>query len=160
MAVTAMRARDVILAAERRADSDRNRLLAAVEMRQTGHDSTFIKLIHMVFEQPDSHHLAIGVDPKNFGQCLSVRGLTAGGCHFATSVWTPDIRASTLKITAKSIFAKPMPRAAVSNSLVTAVVGTGTSSLRPNSIASSMSFCIMFTSNHASCGCCNTNGPR
>ena len=53
-----------------------------------------------------------------------------------------------------------MPRAAVSIWLVIAVVGSGTSSWRPISKASSISFCIMLTSNHASSGIFKTNGPR
>src|SRR5579862_2644861 len=59
---------------------------------------------------------------------------------------------------AKSYFVHPMPRAAVRISLLTAVEGSGTSSWRPSSIASTISFCIMFTSNQASSGCCKTNG--
>jgi hypothetical protein len=53
-----------------------------------------------------------------------------------------------------------MPRAAVSSSFDTAVVGIGTSSSRPASRASSMSFCIMSQSNQASSGWSSTNGPR
>ena len=41
-----------------------------------------------------------------------------------------------------------------------AVVGIGTSRARPSSSASSMSFCIMLTLNHASAGSFRTNGPR
>src|SRR5688572_30740386 len=74
--------------------------------------------------------------------------------------WTPDIWARTLKSTAKSSFARPMPRAAVRNSLVTAVVGRGTSSRLPISSASIMSFCIMLTSNQTSSGILSTKGPR
>jgi len=40
----------------------------------------------------------------------------------------PAICASSLKMTAKSYLARPIPRGAVRNSLVTAVVGNGTSS--------------------------------
>src|SRR3989304_5452907 len=61
---------------------------------------------------------------------------------------------------AKSFFASPLPRAVVNISLVTAVVGRGTSSCLPNSRASSKSFCIMLTSNQASSGISRTNGPR
>jgi hypothetical protein len=50
--------------------------------------------------------------------------------------------------------------AAVKNSFEIAVVGIGTSTWRPSSSASSMSFCIMLTLNHASGGNCSTNGPR
>ena len=39
-------------------------------------------------------------------------------------------------------------------------MSAGTSSARPMSSASIMSFCIMFTSNHASSGIVSTNGPR
>ena len=44
--------------------------------------------------------------------------------------------------------------------MVAAVVGSGTSSSRPSSSASSMSFCIMLQSNQASSGISSTNGPR
>ena len=44
----------------------------------------------------------------------------------------PAIRASTSNITAKSCFTRPMPRAAVRNSFVTAVVGQGNVELPPH----------------------------
>ena len=63
VAVAAMRAGNVVLAIQRFAHSHRNRLFAAVQMRQAGHDAPLIKLIHLVLKQPDPHHLAIGVHP-------------------------------------------------------------------------------------------------
>src|SRR5579862_2610085 len=109
-------------------------------MRQPGHKSARVKLVHLLFKKADAHHLAI--HPQQFL-------FADGSCHFGI----PDMRASTSKTTAKSCFSQPMPRAAVRNSLVTAVVGSGTSSCRPNSIASNISFCIMLQSNQASSGC-------
>src|SRR5579859_4299390 len=136
-------------------------------MREAGHQRTRIELIHLLFEQADAHHLAIGTEPFFF----AVRGfrtrfrLGSRSGHFfgppaVTGVVTPDIFASTSNTQAKSYLVQPMPRAAVKNSLLTAVVGRGTSSWRPSSMASTISFCIMFTSNQASSGCCRMKGPR
>ena len=64
VAVAAMGAGNVVLAIQRVADPHRNRLFAAVEVRQAGHDSPLVKLVHLVLKQPDPHHLTIGVDPS------------------------------------------------------------------------------------------------
>ena len=53
-----------------------------------------------------------------------------------------------------------MPRAAVRNSLVTAVVGKGTSTRRPNSSASSISFCMVLTVCQAGSGSLVSMGER
>src|ERR1700680_3228180 len=139
-------------------------------MSEAGHERAGVNLIHLFFKQADADHLAISVQPLFFfcgdASCF-LTGLGLGGCGghiflppFVTGVDTPDMAASTSNMQAKSYLVQPMPRAAVRISLLTAVVGSGTSSCRPKSMASTISFCIMFTSNHASSGCCNTNGPR
>src|ERR1019366_2528726 len=153
VSVAAMRAGDVVVFVQHGTDADRNRFFADVEMGEPRHESAGIDVVHMFFEKADRHHVVEHLDP--------LRTLRAGirlrtGCHCAT----PDMRASTSNTTAKSFFSKPMPRAAVRNSLVTAVVGRGMSSWRPSSMASNMSFCIMLTSNQASSGCSRTKGPR
>src|ERR1022692_1227994 len=154
MSMTAMCARDVIGALERFTHAHRDRFFANVKMSQPRHERARVELVYLPFEQPDREHLPVHAQPQvDFLQDFARLG---GSRHFCT----PDIRARTSNTTAKSSFSQPMPRAAVRNSLLTAVVGTGTFSLRPNSIASSMSFCIMLTSNQASSGCCKTNGPR
>src|ERR1700730_4695913 len=127
-------------------------------MGESGHESACVKFVDLLLKQADAHHLPVHVDPF---VCLH-RGIRArlelGCCHGHFEI--PDIRASTSNMQAKSNFSIPMPRAAVRNSLLIAVVGKGTFSCRPNSIARTMSFCIMFTSNQASSGCLSTNGPR
>src|ERR1700678_2800730 len=154
--VAAMRTGDVIIGAQCFANSHGDRFLSDVKVRQARHQRARVQFIHIFFEQADGRHLPVHAQPF-FDPCArACSGGVRNRCHFAT----PDIRASTSKTTAKSCFANPMPRAAVRNSLETAVVGSGTSRARPISRASIMSFCIMFTSNHASAGMLNTNGPR
>src|SRR5215475_15358449 len=154
VSVAAMRAGDVIRRFQRLAHTNCYRFFTDVEVRQSGHQRTRIEFVDLFFKQADGQHLAVHAVPLS--NLLRRARRLRGGCHLAT----PDMCASTSNITAKSSFSQPMPRAAVRNSFDTAVVGTGTFSLRPRSMASSMSFCIMFTSNQASSGCCNTNGPR
>ena len=64
------------------------------------------------------------------------------------------------KTTAKSKWPSPRPRAAVRSSWASAVAGSGTPAARPSPRASSRSFCIIGTANHASDGIWRTNGPR
>src|ERR1700730_10360154 len=169
--MAAMSASNVVIDAQSFAYPDRDGFFAAVQVSQTGHESSGVNLIHLLFKQTDTDHLAIGVKPLFFLRAGGARWLGTrlrlGGCSchtflppLVTGVDTPDMAASTSNMQAKSYFVQPMPRAAVRISLLTAVVGSGTSSCRPRSMASTISFCIMFTSNQASSGCCNTNGPR
>src|ERR1700722_15532894 len=161
-----MRAGDVVVDIQRFADADGDGFFAAVEMRQAGHERAGVEFVDLLLEMADPHHLAVGAQPLVFGGGFSSR-LLIGGCggHFlgppmVTGVETPDMAASTSNMQAKSYFVQPMPRAAVRISLLTAVVGKGTSSCRPRSMARTISFCIMLTSNQASSGCCRTKGPR
>src|SRR5947209_10184036 len=124
-------------------------------MGKSGHKRASVKLIDMLLEQPDGHHAPVHFHPL-FGAGRGRVGVHGRGGHFET----PDICARTSKTQAKSSFSSPMPRAAVRNSLATAVVGKATLRARPISSASSMSFCIMLQSNQASSGIFNTNGPR
>src|ERR1700686_1460549 len=95
-------------------------------MRETRHQCSRVKFIYLLFKQTDGLHLPVHANPfLRLGILLglSFRSWLAGGsAHFAT----PDMRASTSNTTAKSFFSQPMPRAAVKNSLLTAVVGSGT----------------------------------
>src|SRR4029453_17629215 len=157
--VTAMRARNLVVAIQQLTDADGNRFFADVEMGESRHQRSRIQIVDPLFEQANRDHLSVHVQqilerngPDSAAGCLLVGGHT----HFCT----PAMRASTSKTVAKSRFARPMPRAAVSISLPMAVVGSGTSSCRPISRASCMSFCIMLTSNHASSGMLRTKGPR
>src|SRR5258706_1707013 len=172
VSVTTVRAGDVVVDAQGFADSNRDSFFAAIQVRESRHERTGVNLVHLLFEQADAHHLAGGVEPL-FSFCRSGAACFGlGGCsrHFClrpvflppavTGVVTPDIAASTSNMQAKSYLVQPMPRAAVRISLLSPVVGSGTSSCRPRSIARTISFCIMLTSNHASSGCCRTNGPR
>src|SRR3981081_689724 len=100
---------------------------------------------------PDPQHAAVELDGELAVQLNFLRAHLTG---------PPAIASSALKRTAKSFFSSPRARAEVSSSLVSVVAGSGTLELRPSSRARSMSFCIMFTSNHASSGMFSTNGPR
>src|SRR5882757_5985944 len=139
MPVAAVRAGDVIRILQRLADSHGNRFLADVQVSQPRHQRAGIEFIHLLFEQPDAHHLPVQPDAK-FRRHRIIR---LHGIRNRLHAFTPDICANTSNTTAKSFSTRPMPRAAVKNSFVTAVVGIGTSSCRPSSSASSMSFCII-----------------
>src|SRR5579859_2438218 len=156
MSVSPVRARDIIGILQRLANPHRNRFFADVKVRQARHERACIKLIHLLFKQPNAHHLSVQPQPKFRRHPVFRLRRIRNRFH----AFTPDICANTSNTTAKSFSTSPMPRAAVRNSFVTAVVGIGTSSCRPSSSASSMSFCIMLTLNHASAGCFSTNGPR
>src|SRR5512146_920340 len=154
--VAAMRAGDVIVGTQCLANPYRYRLFAYIQVRQSRHQGPGVEVVHLFFKQPDAHHLPVHSNPGFRPDTGSRLRLLREGSHCPT----PDISASTLKTQAKSCLAKPMARAALRNSLATAVVGKGTSSFRPISRASTISFCIMFTSNQASSGMCSTKGPR
>src|ERR1700676_1294555 len=150
MSMTAVGAGDVVVDIERFADAHCAGRCAALKMRQAGHESARVEFIHLLFEQTNPYHLAIGAQPPVFlcfCRCLCFRlcvclasnrtpDIRPGGCgvHFLPPVWTligvvtPDMAASTSNMQAKSYFAKPIPRAAVRISLLAAVVGSGTSS--------------------------------
>src|SRR5437588_1298862 len=154
--VPAMRRRDPVVAPKSRADADCDRLLTDVEMRQAGHLGAAVELVRLLLEEADQHHSPVHLEREIR---LDVHRRRGPG-HADTSVFTPDIAASTSNSTAKSFSPTPVPFAAVSSSFVTAVVGSGTSSSRPSSSARFRSFCIMRQSNHASSGCSSTKGPR
>src|SRR6185503_11309924 len=158
VAVTAMRAGDVVVVVQRFAHADGNRLFPDVEMREARHQRTCVEIVDALLEQANRHHLAIEreqfvlADPKA-GQ----RRVQLIRCRHAG---TPDILASTWKIAAKSFSVSPIPLKKMRNSLATDVVGSGTARRRPISSASDVSFCIIFMSNQASSGICSTIGPR
>src|SRR5208282_837927 len=156
MTVAAVGARNKIVGAERFADPDCHGFLAHVQVGQAGHQRAGIELVDLFLEQ--ANHLHAPEHPQPFLDRDS--GTRFRPVRGYRHLWTPDICAKTSNTTAKSFSTQPMPRAAVRNSLLTAVVGMGTSSWRPSSNASSMSFCIMLTLNHASFGICRTKGPR
>src|SRR5215471_1980315 len=125
-------------------------------MRQARHKRSGIEFIHLLLKEANHLHAAIHAEPLLEGEGSADFGLIRSLAHRCT----PDMWARTSNTTAKSFSTSPMPRAAVKNSLVTAVEGMGTSNFRPSSKARSMSFCIMFTLNQASSGKFNTKGPR
>src|SRR5215471_1457764 len=135
MTVTAVRACDVVVDAESFADANRDCFFAAIKVRQAGHEGARVEFVHLLFKQTDAHHLPIRTKPfLVFGESAS-RFFRFGsyGTHCflppaVTGVVTPDMAASTSNMQAKSYLVQPMPRAAVRNSLLTAVVGSGTSS--------------------------------
>src|SRR5947199_89324 len=156
MPVTAVRAGDVVGLPQRFANPNRHRFFPDIQIRQSRHQRAHIELVHLVFKLADHHHAPIDARPVVRFDAFNHLALIRGNGHWET----PAIFAKTANTTAKSLSATPIPRAAVKNSFVTAVVGMGTSNCRPSSSASSMSFCIMLTLNHASSGIFSTNGPR
>src|SRR5262249_52944517 len=142
VAVAAMRAGDVVVFPERAADTDRDRLLADVEMSEARHQRAGVEIVDALLEQSNRNHLPVHLDEP-----IAHRR-------------SPAARASAANIAAKSASASPIARAAVSHSLVVDVVGNGTPSSRPISSASRRSFCIIVVLNHASSGMWRTNGPR
>src|SRR5215469_2796713 len=154
--VTAVRAGDVVGLLKRFANPYCHRFFPNIQMRQARHERARIKLVHLLLKLADHHHTAIDARPLLRFDTFNHLALIRGNGHWET----PAIFAKTSNTTAKSLSATPMPRAAVKNSFVAAVVGMGTSNCRPSSSASSMSFCIMLTLNHASSGIFSTNGPR
>src|SRR5437588_9564274 len=143
MSVAAMCAGDVVFPEERFTNPHRHRFLYYVEMSQARNQGSSIEVVHMLLEHSNADHVPVHSKPLfhgDFGMGLG----TGSRSHCST----PDMCANTSNITAKSFLSIPIARAAVRNSLLTAVVGNGTLSCRPISSASSMSFCIMFTSNH------------
>src|SRR5579859_924001 len=147
--MSAMRAGDVVVVVERGAHAHGHRLLADVEVGQPRHLAAAIQVVDLLFEMTDPEHAAIQLE-----------GEVGIGDLRAQSLWPPAIASRALKRIAKSCFSRPSARAEVRISLTTTVVGSGTLEFLPSSIARSMSFCIMSTSNHASSGISRTNGPR
>src|SRR5713226_842938 len=156
MPLPPVRARNVVVPAQRFANSHRHRFFPDVKVRQPRHQRPRIEFIHLLFELPDHHHPPVHPDPVLRFHV----GLRFGLIHCHCHGFTPDICAKTSNTTARSFSTNPIPRAAVRNSFVIAVVGIGTSSCRPSSSARFMSFCIMLTLNHASSGFFKINGPR
>src|SRR5437899_482097 len=156
MPVPAVCAGDVVGLPQGFTNSHRNGFFSDVKVRQTGHQRACIEFVDLFFKLPDHHHAPVHPHPLFRPHPVDHSGLIRGSRH----VGTPDICAKTSNSTAKSFSTNPIPRAAVKNSLVTAVVGMGTSSCRPSSSARFMSFCIMLTLNHAFSCFFKINGPR
>src|SRR2546425_1067928 len=140
MPVPAVCAGDVVGLPQGFTNSHRNGFFSDVKVRQTGHQRACIEFVDLFFKLPDHHHAPVHPHPLFRPHPVDHSGLIRGSRH----VGTPDICAKTSNSTAKSFSTNPIPRAAVKNSLVTAVVGMGTSSCRPSSSARFMSFCSAF----------------
>src|SRR5690348_9918350 len=161
--MSAVRAGDVVGLLQRFTNPYRHRFFSDIQVRQTRHQRACIKFVHLFFKLANHHHAPVNAHPLlGFDSVNNFRLVRSNGHWEApdTFVDSPDICAKTSNTIAKSFSSRPIPRAAVKNSFVTAVVGIGTSSCRPSSSASSMSFCIMLTLNQASSGMFSTNGPR
>src|SRR5258708_35228935 len=76
-----MRAGDVIVDAQGFADSNSDRLFAAVEVSESGHESARVDLVHLLFELADANHLAVGVKPLFFFSCGGLANF------FSTHLW-------------------------------------------------------------------------
>ena len=59
MAVAAMRAGDVVIAAQRFAHAHGDGFFTDIQMRQARHQRPRVQLIYIFFEQTNRHHLAI-----------------------------------------------------------------------------------------------------
>src|SRR5437764_1449940 len=127
VAMATMRAGDVVGLAQGFADADGDRLFPDVQVCESRHLRAAIQLVDPFLERADRDHTPVGSEPPIGLGSSSALGLVYCG-HVAIPVATPDIWARTSKIAAKSCSASPIARAAVRSSLVTAVVGSGTSS--------------------------------
>src|ERR1700691_2771923 len=124
MTMSAVRAGDVVVRPQRLADSDRYRFFPRIQMGQSRHQGARVEFVDLLLEQANAHHATVGVDPMIRAYPGIGLGMVRSNRHFAT----PDIRASTSNMHAKSSLAIPIPRAAVRISLLIAVLGKGTSS--------------------------------
>src|SRR5688572_2743227 len=108
VAVTAVRARDVVVVPQRLADADGNRFLADIEVRQAWHQRAGVEIVHALFEQPDGHHPVVEAN-QLVGRDVG-RGLLRGG-----HALTPESAARTLNAAAQAPIAlRPMyPRFAI-----------------------------------------------
>src|SRR5258708_16434785 len=134
MSMTAMRTGDVVGSLKRFTYAHRNCFLPYVKMRQAGHQCSRVKFVDLAFKLSDGNHLTVHPEPQlDFFRSFARLGR---GRHFCspvvTVVATPDSRARTSNITAKSSFSLPMARAAVRNSLLTAVLGHRTFAIEPH----------------------------
>src|SRR5260370_32610971 len=141
MPMSAMGARNVVVPAQRFANSHRHCFFSDIKVRQPRHQRSRIELIHLLFEFPDHNHPPVHPHPMLGFRFRFGFGLIR--CH--RHGFTPDICARTSNSTAKSFSTNPIPRAAVRNSFVIAVVGIATSRSPPTSPPSFMSFCVLFT---------------
>ena len=131
MPVAAMRAGDVVVAAQRLADADGDGFLADVEVREARHQRARVEIVDLLLEQANRIiMLPVHAQPASL-PVLEPAGVRCGPLCSSGHFLTPDIWASTSNITAKSFSTRPMARAAVRNSLAAAVVGSGTSSCAP-----------------------------
>src|SRR5579884_1801952 len=90
VAVPAVRRGDRVVAAERRADADRDRLLADVEMREAGHLRRQVELVRLLLEGADAQH-ALRHRERELARDRQVRRRG----HQATDPLTPACAAST-----------------------------------------------------------------
>src|SRR5262249_34417394 len=97
VAVAGVRRRDRVVAAQRRADADGDRLLADIEVRQAGHLRREVELVRLRFEGADAQH-ALGHLERELPRDRKPR---LGG-HQATDPLTPAAAASTSNTIAKS----------------------------------------------------------
>jgi len=102
----------------------------------------------------------------NFAITVGAAFVSALGMQYLGLIQSPLVMALILSTTSLGIVLPILRERGLAATrygqalLVTAVVGSGTSSCRPTSRARSMSFCIMFTLNQASSGIFRMNGPR
>src|SRR5438445_556492 len=136
MPVPAVCAGDVVGLPQGFTNSHRNGFFSDVKVRQTGHQRACIEFVDLLFKLPDHHHAPVHPHPLFRPHPVDHSGLIRGSRHVAT----PDISAKTSNSTAKSFSTNPIPRSAVKNSLVTAVL-----SMRPPTITASFPSCSVIT---------------
>jgi hypothetical protein len=82
MAVAAVRAGDVVVAAEDFADAAGDGYLADIKMGKAGHQRTGIKIVDPLLEQADGHHLPVHVQqPIDADPVCDVHLLLRGHTH-------------------------------------------------------------------------------
>src|SRR5712671_2517740 len=84
--MSTMRAGNVVVSAQRFANAYCDRFLAAVEMREAGHQGARVELVHLLLKHADADHLPIGVQPLLLGggKFRTCFRLGHRRCHFFT----------------------------------------------------------------------------
>src|SRR6266705_218419 len=104
MSMPAVRAGNVVGPLEGFADADGNGLFSDIKMCETRHQRAGVEFVYLVFKQTDRQHLTVHPVPES--NLLRSSSRLRSSCQLGT----PDMRASTSNITAKSSFSQPIPR--------------------------------------------------
>ena len=97
MPMSAMRAGDVIVAAQRFANAHGDGFLTDIQVSEAGHERAGVEIVDLLLEEADHDHAPVHAEKQ---LRLSIGDVT--------HLLTPDMRASTSNTMAKSFFARPM----------------------------------------------------